>query len=52
MRLILVIAEIRVNAGATIVLDSVITDRRNRKPAGDGRINRRSEMFKNGVTET
>lgn len=43
-----VIAEIRVNAGATTILDSVITDRRNPATLADGRINR-AEMFKNGV---
>lgn len=43
-----VIAEIRVNAGATTILDSVITDRRNPATLADGRINR-GEMFKNGV---
>ena len=43
-----VIAEIRVNAGATTILDSVITDRRNPATLADGRINR-TEMFKNGV---
>ena len=43
-----VIAEIRVNAGTTTILDSVITDRRNPATLADGRINR-AEMFKNGV---
>ena len=43
-----VIAEIRVNAGTTTILDSVITDRRNPATLADGRINR-GEMFKNGV---
>lgn len=43
-----VIAEIRVNTGATTILDSVITDRRNPATLADGRINR-GEMFKNGV---
>lgn len=43
-----VIAEIRVNAGTTTILDSVITDRRNPATLPDGRINR-AEMFKNGV---
>nr|DAQ53623.1 MAG TPA: H-type lectin domain [Caudoviricetes sp.] len=43
-----VIAEIRVNAGTTTILDSVITDRRNPATLADGRINR-VEMFKNGV---
>lgn len=42
------IAEIRVNAGTTTILDSVITDRRNPATLADGRINR-AEMFKNGV---
>ncbi len=31
-----VIAEIRVNAGATTILDSVITDRRNPATLADG----------------
>ena len=43
-----VIAEIRVNAGTTTILDSVITDRRNPATLADGRINR-AEIFKNGV---
>lgn len=43
-----IIAEIRVNAGTTTILDSVITDRRNPATLADGRINR-AEMFKNGV---
>ena len=43
-----VIAEIRVNAGTTTILDSVITDRRNPATLADRRINR-AEMFKNGV---
>nr|DAN25214.1 MAG TPA: hypothetical protein [Caudoviricetes sp.] len=43
-----VIAEIRVNAGTTTILDSVITDRRNPATLADGRINR-AEMFRNGV---
>ena len=43
-----VIAEIRVNAGTTTILDSVITDRRNPATLADGRINR-AEMFKNGA---
>lgn len=43
-----VIAEIRVNAGTTTILDSVIADRRNPATLADGRINR-AEMFKNGV---
>lgn len=43
-----IIAEIRVNAGTTTILDSVITDRRNPATLADGRINR-GEMFKNGV---
>ena len=43
-----VIAEIRVNAGTTTILDSFITDRRNPATLADGRINR-AEMFKNGV---
>lgn len=34
-----VIAEIRVNAGTTTILDSVITDRRNPATLADGRIN-------------
>ena len=46
-----VIAEIRVNAGATTILDSVITDRRNPATLADGRINR-AEMFKNGVIDS
>lgn len=43
-----VIAEIRVNAGTTTILNSVITDRRNPATLADGRINR-ADMFKNGV---
>lgn len=46
-----VIAEIRVNAGTTTILDSVITDRRNPATLADGRINR-GEMFKNGVIKS
>lgn len=46
-----VIAEIRVNAGTTTILDSVITDRRNPATLPDGRINR-GEMFKNGVIKS
>ena len=46
-----VIAEIRVNAGTTTILDSVITDRRNPATLADGRINR-AEMFKNGVIDS
>lgn len=46
-----VIAEIRVNAGTTTILDSVITDRRNPATLADGRINR-AEMFKNGVIKS
>ena len=46
-----IIAEIRVNAGATTILDSVITDRRNPATLADGRINR-GEMFKNGVIDS
>lgn len=46
-----VIAEIRVNAGTTTILDSVIADRRNPATLADGRINR-AEMFKNGVIDS
>ena len=46
-----VIAEIRVNAGTTTILDSVITDKRNPATLADGRINR-GEMFKNGVIDS
>lgn len=46
-----VIAEIRVNAGTTTILDSVITDRRNPATLPDGRINR-GEMFKDGVIKS
>jgi len=46
-----VIAEIRVNAGTTTILDSVITDRRNPATLPDGRINK-GEMFKNGVIKS
>lgn len=46
-----IIAEIRVNAGTTTILDSVITDRRNPATLPDGRINK-GEMFKNGVIKS
>lgn len=43
-----VIAEIRVGAGTTSILDANITDRRNPATLADGRINR-GTMFKKGV---
>ena len=46
-----VIAEIRVNAGTTTILDSVITDRRNPATLADRRINR-AKMFKKGVIDS
>jgi hypothetical protein len=46
-----IIAEIRVNAGTTTIIDAVITDRRNPATLADGRINR-SEMFGKGVVKS
>ena len=46
-----IIAEIRVNAGTTTIIDAVITDRRNPATLADGRINR-PEMFGKGVVKS